>query len=123
MTFDKASKDEAERLGNLGDGTGNILVNIIGAIEELQARFETDTPNEAVGEDQPKVTVDGDDVINLSTTVQDLVEAVEELKKRPVVSTPTVYGGEHDAKLSISNEEIMEAIDKGVAKKMKGKKK
>jgi 2C-methyl-D-erythritol 2,4-cyclodiphosphate synthase len=38
--IDEITKANANRLGNSGDITGNVLVTLIGAVEELEKRIE-----------------------------------------------------------------------------------
>jgi hypothetical protein len=38
--IDEITKDNANRLGNAGDTTGNVLVTLIGAVDALEERVE-----------------------------------------------------------------------------------
>lgn len=80
--MDKATKDEANRLGNLGDATGNMLVNIIGAIEEIERRLgygSADTVSETLGDVEQEAAVSETDFLELREFVSHIHETLEKL--------------------------------------------
>jgi len=82
--MDQGTKALADKLGNAGDAVGNILVTIIGELEEVQASISggaKPVESEALTTDWEK------DFAELVMVVQDLVQEVEALKAdKPLVS-------------------------------------
>jgi len=82
--MDQGTKALADKLGNAGDAVGNILVTIIGELEEVQASIS----GGAKPVESEALTIDLEkDFAELVMVVQDLVQEVEALKAdKPLVS-------------------------------------
>ena len=82
--MDQGTKALADKLGNAGDAVGNILVTIIGELEEVQASIS----GGAKPVESETLTIDLEkDFAELVMVVQDLVQEVEALKAdKPLVS-------------------------------------
>jgi hypothetical protein len=82
--MDQGTKELANQLGNAGDRVGNILVAVIGELEDIQAAISggaKPVESEALTPDWEK------DFAELVMVVQDLTQEVEALKAaKPLVS-------------------------------------
>jgi len=82
--MDQGTKELADQLGNAGDRVGNILVAVIGELENIQASIS----GGAKPVESEALTIDWtEDFAELVMVVQDLVQEVEALKAaKPLVS-------------------------------------
>ena len=82
--MDQGTKELANQLGNAGDRVGNILVTIIGELEDIQASIS----GGAKPVESEALTIDWtEDFVALAATVQGLVQEVDALKAdKPLVS-------------------------------------